>query len=200
MAWSSAPDRYEAQAWYREFGRPAADAIGRRAAGEHPLELGTRALERLFGVRPTTFVPPGDQFDDADVEVAQRLGFSFVASYYLALRDGDRFCWCQHLCAPYLDLAARRWLTAGLPVVGYFHDKDGIDWMSRCLDAWANAGVTRMIDFRHLAAAVALEVNIRGQEPLVTARPGAPQPMRPIPILVKTANGEVVRRELPVTR
>jgi hypothetical protein len=26
-----------------------------------------------------------------------------VSSYYLALCDGERFCWTQYVCAPYLD-------------------------------------------------------------------------------------------------
>jgi hypothetical protein len=198
-AWSGAPDRYEAEMWYREFGQPAT-AIAGRSAVEHPLELGTHALERIFGAGATTFVPPGDQFHDGDIEMAHRLGFSFVASYYLALRDGNRFCWCQHVCAPYLDLAAPHWLTAGLPVVGYFHDKDGIDLMRRWLDAWTDAGVTRMIAFRDLAAAVGLEVDVRRQEPVVTARDDAPRATRPIPILIKRPNGGVVRRKLAPTQ
>ena len=167
-AWLRAPDRHDEIGWYREFGRPAAAAIAERGAGRHPLELGLAALRRIFGVRPTTFVPPGDRFHDADVETALRLGFSFVESYYLAIRDGDRFLWCQHVCAPYLDLASPDWLAAGLPVVGYFHDNDvaagGVEWVRRHLDAWADAGVERMIDFRELAAALALDLDLRERE------------------------------------
>jgi hypothetical protein len=164
-----------------------------REAGEHPLELGLGALERIFGVRPTTFVPPGDQFCEDDVETAFRLGFSFVESYYLAFRSGDRFCWAQHVCAPYLDLAGPEWLTAGLPVVGYFHDNDGVDWMRRCLDAWTASGVTRMVDFRELAGALALEVDAEerhGRVQLaVTAAADAPVPVRPVPVRVRTSTG-----------
>ena len=169
---------------------PRAAAIAERGAGRHPLELGLAALQRIFGVRPTTFVPPGDQFHDDDVETALRLGFSFVESYYLAIRDRDRFLWCQHVCAPYLDLASPDWLAAGLPVVGYFHDNDvsagGVEWMSRHLDAWADAGVERMIDFRELAAALGARRRRCEREggPVltVTSRDGAPRPARPVPV------------------
>jgi hypothetical protein len=186
-AWLAAGDRYDRIGWYREFGLEAAAAIAERRAGEHPLELGLAALERIFGVRATTFVPPGDRFHDDDVETALRLGFAFVESYYLALRDGDRYLWCQHVCAPYLDLASPDWLRAGLPVVGYFHDRDlaldGVEWLRGHLDAWADAGVERMLDFRELAAALALELDVGGDGRLeVTARAGAPAPVRPIPI------------------
>jgi hypothetical protein len=205
-AWLRAADRHEAERWYREFGRPAAAAIAERGAGGHPLELGLAALARTFGVRPTTFVPPGDVFHDDDVETALRLGFTFVESYYLALRAGGRFCWAQHVCAPYLDLASPEWLTAGLPVVGYFHDNDlaeeGVGWLRRGLDAWTDVGVTRMIDFRELAASVALELDVTehggGIEVTFGAHGPAPAPPRPIPVLVKPAGGgEVVRLELP---
>jgi hypothetical protein len=189
-AWLCSPRRHDDIGWFREFGGPPAAAITERESGEHPLELGLAALERIFGARPTTFVPPGDQFHDADVETALGLGFSFVESYYLALRDRDRFLWCQHVCAPYLDLAAPEWLTAGLPVVGYFHDNDlspdGAGWMRDRLDEWTAAGVERMIDFRELAGALGLELEPieRGGRPLlsVTTREGEPAPVRPVPV------------------
>jgi hypothetical protein len=194
-AWLAAGDRYDRIGWYREFGLEAATTIAGRGAGEHPLELGLAALARIFGVRPTTFVPPGDRFHDDDVETALRLGFAFVESYYLALRDRDcvrgrdRYLWCQHVCAPYLDLASPDWLRAGLPVVGYFHDRDlaldGVEWLRRHLDAWADAGVERMLDFRELAAALALELDVRDDGGVaVTTRAGGPPPVRPVPIRV----------------
>jgi hypothetical protein len=192
-AWLSSPRRHDDIGWYREFGRPAAAAIAEREVGEHPLELGLAALERIFGARPTTFVPPGDQFHDDDVETALGLGFSFVESYYLALRDRDRFLWAQHVCAPYLDLAAPEWLTAGLPVVGYFHDNDlspgGVGWLRDRLDEWAAAGVERMIDFRELACALGLELELDGNGLTVTTREGAPPPVRPVLVRIEGCTG-----------
>ena len=168
-----------------------------RLDADPDLERDVAALQRAFGVRPTTFVPPGDRFGAPDVEAALRLGFSFVESYSLALRDGDRFLWCRHVYAPYLDLASPEWLAAGLPVVGTFHDGDvasnGIEWVRRHLDAWAHAGVERLIDFRELAAALALDVDLREREgrPVltVTTREDGPQPLRPIPIRLEGVSG-----------
>jgi hypothetical protein len=170
------------------------------ARSAHPLELGLGQLQRLFGVRPTTFVPAGDRFGPEDVEAAFRLGFSFVESYRLALRDGDRFLWTGHVPAPYLDLAAPEWLLAGLPVVGSFRDGDvavnGIEWLRRHLDAWAAAGAARLIDFRKLASALALDLELGerdGRQLLtVTTREDAPQPLRPIPIRVVGVESDVL--------
>src|SRR5207245_11759357 len=140
----AASDRCEAEAWFRELGRSATDAIARRKPEEHPLRLGMAALEQCFGTPPTTLVPPGDEFTDSTLKIALELGLSLVESYYLALREGDRFCWCQHVCAPYLDQADKVWFASGLPVVGYFHDYEpsveGIGWMAACLDGWEKAG------------------------------------------------------------
>src|SRR5262249_53159138 len=137
-------------------------------------------------------------FHDDDVETALRLGFSFVESYYLALRDGDRFLWCQHVCAPYLDLAAPGWLAAGLPVVGYFHDNDlspgGPGWLRDRLGEWGAAGVERMIDFRELAGALGLELELEdrgGRQVLaVTTREGAPPPVRPVSVRLEGCPGD----------
>ena len=66
----------------------------------------------------------------------------------------DRFCWSQHICAPYLDEPEAAWFGAGRPVVGYFHDRElapeGVEWMRRWLDWWQNAGAQRLMDFREL--------------------------------------------------
>jgi hypothetical protein len=120
--------------------------------------LGTNGLSRFFGVQPTTLICPGDQWTDAALETALDIGLDLVGSYYLALRDGDRFCWATHICAPYLDEPADQWFDSGLPVVGYFHDRDpaikGIGWVSEWLNRWGAVGARRMIDFREFAGAV----------------------------------------------
>jgi hypothetical protein len=197
-AWARAGDRYSAQRWFRELGRPAAAALARLPPGRHPLELGREALERLFGTRPTTLVPPGDEFTDAVVEKALELGFRLVESYYLALREGNRFCWCQHVCAPYLDLADPAWLAAGLPVVGYFHDNDvtseDVGWLRRWLDAWQEAGVERMLDFRELAAAVDRRLELeqeRGGLVLRVEGGEAPPLVRPLRVRLWGGGGEL---------
>lgn len=161
-AWSAAPDRYDAVSWYRELGPAAARTLSQRAPDQHPLALGCAALERHFGVRPGTLISPGDEWTNAVLERALALGLDLVDSYYLALRHGGRWCWAQHVCAPYLDAPAPAWFDAGLPVVGYFHDRDvaleGVGWMGRLLDRWRDAGASRVIDFRELAGALSLSV------------------------------------------
>jgi len=45
------------------------------------------------------------------------MGFEMVASYYVALRVGDRLCWAEQVRSPYLDEADPKWFASGLPVV-----------------------------------------------------------------------------------
>jgi hypothetical protein len=124
-AWAAAEDRYDGgQDWFRELGRAHVAAIAARPPERHPLRLGCEALEHFFRVRPTTLICPDNQWTDAAIEVALDLGLDLIACYCLALRDGDRFCWSQHICAPYLDKPAQHWFDAGLPVVGYCHDRE----------------------------------------------------------------------------
>lgn len=66
--------------------------------------------------------------------------------------------WCQHVCAPYLDVPDPGWFSAELPVVGSFHDMEpsvhGVDWLTDQLDAWEAAGGRRLISLSELAAAL----------------------------------------------
>jgi len=157
-AWAKAPDRYESLSWYRELGKRAAQAISARRDGEHPVALSIKAFENYFAARPTTLVCPGDDWTEEVIERALDLGFFFVNDYHLAIRDGGRFCWTSHVCAPYLSEPDAAWFDAGLPTVGYFHDRElaleGVGWLAGWLDAWQRAGARRLMDFRELAAAV----------------------------------------------
>ena len=155
-AWSQADDRYENVNWFRELGRNAETVLEKRVAAEHPLALGMQMLEQHFGARATTLISPGDQWTREAIRQALHLGLHFVSSYYLAIRTGNRFCWSQHVCAPYLDEPDTAWFDSGLPVVGYFHDRElsleGPGWMTRWLDRWQECGARRMMDYRELAA------------------------------------------------
>jgi hypothetical protein len=160
-AWVKAPDRYEggpAMCWYRELGKAAQATLATRSPEQHPLALGITAVQQLFNVHPSTLICPGDQWTPDILERALDLGLQMVGSYYLAIRDGARFCWTQHVCAPYLNEPDAAWFDAGLPVVGYFHDYElaleGVSWMSQCLDQWQDAGAKQFIDFRELAVAI----------------------------------------------
>jgi len=143
-------------------------------------------MRRHFGVVPTTLVAPGDAFTEPAVALAAKLGLRLMSSYYLALRAGGRFAWCQHVCAPYLDTGARKWLAGGLPAVGYFHDKDiadrGVRWFAASLDKWQRAGARNFIDFRALAAITGRTLDYDGRKVRITTDPSAPQPVRELPI------------------
>jgi hypothetical protein len=204
-AWAQAPDRYEAMSWYRELGSPADATIAARPPDEHPLALGLAAFRRFFDVHPTTLICPGEQFTNAVLERALDLGFQLVGSYYLALRDGERFCWSQHVCAPYLDLPRPAWFDAGLPVVGYFHDRDlaleGVGWMGRWLDRWQAAGARRLLDFRELAAAVGRRFQLEpsaGGPFLRVTNDGAPTLVRPVTVGIRVPGGRLPSR-MPVS-
>lgn len=197
-SWATAADRFEVESWYRELGSPAEAALAARRSNHHPLVLGLGVLRKYFGVRPTTLICPGDQWTNRVLEVALDLALRLVSSYYLALRDGDRFCWTQHVCAPYLDEPNAAWFDAGLPVVGYFHDRDvalgGIDWLGRCLDRWQSAGARRLIDLRELSTAVGhcFDLDLHdGALRLTVTGDGAPPLVRPLTVGVRTPSGEI---------
>jgi hypothetical protein len=195
-AWATSADRYDDESWYRELGERAAEALARRAADQHPLALGMAAFERHFGTRPTTLICPGDQWTSEALERALDLGIELVASYYLAIRHRNRFCWTTHVCAPYLDEPAAEWLDAGLPVIGYFHDREpaleGVGWIQTWLDEWRSAGARRLIDFRELSSAIGLRFtaeNRSGSLRLHIDSSSSPDLVRPVHLTVRVPGG-----------
>lgn len=197
-SWAKAPDRHETTSWYREFGSAAAPIIAARQPDEHPLVLGITAFRKYFQVQPTTLICPGDEWTNEVLERALDLGLHLVSSYYLALRHQERFCWAQHVCAPYLDQPDPAWFDAGLPVVGYFHDYDlalkGVDWMSKWLNRWQSAGVRRFMDFRELTAAVSRTYSLEehGSEVRLMVRgERAPRLVRPLEVMIRVSEGKL---------
>jgi len=193
--WAAAADRYESVWWYRELGRPASAVIAGRPADQHPLALGIAALQRFFDTTPSTLICPGEQWTNAVLQRALELDLQLVGSYYLAVRDGDRFCWSQHVCAPYLDQPDAAWFDAGLPVVGYFRDFDivrnAVEWFDRCLTAWQGQGATRFIDYRELAAALSRRLTVEeraGELHLHVTTVGRLDLVRPLRILVRPSH------------
>ena len=191
-SWAAAADRYESVSWYRELGRPASAVIAGRPADQHPLALGIAALRRFFNSTPTTLICPGEQWTNAVLQRALELDLQLVGSYYLALRDGDRFCWSQRVCAPYLDQPDAAWFDGGLPVVGYFHDFDivrnGVEWFDRYLNEWQSQGATRFIDYRELSAALSRRLTVEernGELHLHVTTMGRLDLVRPLKILVR---------------
>ncbi len=190
--WARADDRFEtwpATAWYRELGPAAAASLNHLPLADHPLARAVSLFRQYFETFPTTLICPGDQWTDAALERALDLGLVLVSSFYLGIRDGDRFCWATHVCAPYLNVPDSTWFSSGLPVVGYFHDyelaQEGVKWMARWLDRWRDAGARRLIDFRELAAALAVRIGAAdegGQLTLTVRRTDHVAPVRPIPV------------------
>jgi hypothetical protein len=194
-AWAQAPDRYEATSWYRELGRAAEATIASRPPDAHPLAMGIITLHQHFDAYPTTLICPGDQWTNSVLERALDLGLRLVSSYYLALRDGERFCWMQHVCAPYLDQPDAAWFDAGLPVVGYFHDRElaleGVPWLSRWLDRWQEVGAKTVMDFRELAAATGRRLSLKEDHKglhLTVTSAGAPSLVRPLPVCIRMSD------------
>ncbi|MFC1776787.1 hypothetical protein ACFL3I_05545 [Pseudomonadota bacterium] len=177
-AWASAVDRYDAAHWYRELGSYALPAIARLAPSQHPISRGLSAQKQYFDKLPTTLICPGDEWTNEALELALAKGLSLVSSYYLALRHGDRFCWAQHICAPYLDEPNEYWFDSGYPVVGYFHDREpsvfGTQWLSNHLEKWVMAGAKRFLSFRDFAFLLELKINIKwaGKALLVSMKGG----------------------------
>jgi hypothetical protein len=149
------------------------------------------AVLHYFGTPPTTLICPGDEWTNPALERAHDLGLHLISSYYQAVREGPRSCWCTHVCSPYLDESDPAWFDAGLPVVGYFHDRDvavgGTAWFARCLDGWQAAGARRLLDFRELSAALGRRLEVEecgGESRLVIRTGGAPPLVRPLPVLL----------------
>jgi hypothetical protein len=194
--WARAPDRYDSVSWYRELGVSMDEYLRSIPAKQHPLARGITVLHRYFQSHPTTLIPPGDEWTPEAIERALDLKLQMVSSYYLAIRHHERFCWAQHVCAPYLDEPAASWFDSGLPVIGYFHDRDlglrGVEWMSQALDKWQEAGATRIIDFRELAAAIGRRLHVSEiQESLLlkVTSEGAPALVKPLIVAIRsTAN------------
>ncbi len=206
-AWAVAADRYEGwpqNDWYRELGTAAEATLLALPAAQPPLRLGVAALVEHFGSEPTTLISPGDQWTNDALERVLDLGIGMVSSYYLATRDGEHLAWSTHICAPYLDEPDARWFRSGLPVIGYFHDRDlaihGVDWLGRQLDAWQRAGARRFISLRELAATAhrSFEVVDRddGEIELTVHAEGAPPLVRAIPVLVRVPRGAAPRTVL----
>jgi hypothetical protein len=208
QSWLRAPDRFESwpdTAWYREFGKAAVSTLEQLPAADQPLVRARASFRDYFGIVPTTLICPGDQWTDATLERALDLGIQLVGSYYLAIRHQDRFCWTQHVCAPYLNRPEAAWLSSGLPIVGYFHDyepaREGVSWITTWLDRWREAGARRFIDFRELASAIGLRLTIEqdaAQLKLIVHRADAPAAVRSIPVKVRTEGPPAKRLEVVI--
>jgi hypothetical protein len=188
--WASAPDRYENLAWYREL-----EGFEGAVDGLDPVAEGTEALRRSFGVEPTTLSCPGQACSEAAVESALEAGLRLVAAESLSIREGERFCWSDHVASVAIEFVQPSLLEAGIPVVGLLHDRDvalhGPAWLGERLDEWAAGGARRLIDFRELAATLACRVWIdEGDGSLGVQRPSSPELVRPVQVAFRPSDSE----------
>lgn len=170
-AWLAASDRYDNERWYREFGRDAV-AYYQQANAPSVLSTAKQTLRRYFNSTPSTLICPGEVFTNAVLVDALNEDLMLVSSYYLAIRDAGKFCWAQHICAPYLNQSDSDWFDTDLPVVGYFHDFDisinGVSWFQQCLDDWQAAGAQTIMDFGELNARLCHRLAIQEKDGEVT--------------------------------
>ena len=163
-SWLNAVDRFENKKWFREFGKSAGAYISSLEEEKHPLIEGIEAFEKSFHSLPSTLIFPGEEFTRNVLEKVVKSRVNLVSSYYLGMRIGNKLCWNQHVCSPYLDLANPRWFEHELPVVGYFHDFDilnhGIQWFTQQLENWQRAGAKYFIDFRELSSVLDYTISV----------------------------------------
>lgn len=172
LSWISAEDRHTNESWYREFGSDAMKFIKQNRETEHPIDASLNYFLSYFGIKPTTLISPGEVFTHEVLLKALDEGLMLVSSYYLAFRDDGRFCWSQHICAPYLDTADEKWFDGCLPVVGTFHDFDiaehGVSWFPEQLARWKQAGAKRVIDFCEVSALLNLYTELQTEDGEIT--------------------------------
>ena len=150
-AWLNAPDRYENIKWFRELNAEHMAFTAEHPDSGLPLARGLSEIEHAFRRRSTTLICPGEEFTRPALEAALNLGIKLVGSYYLGIRWRGRLCWSTHVCSPYLNQPDARWFSSGLPVIGYFHDKElaelGVTWFRRYLQQWQSCGARRFTDY-----------------------------------------------------
>jgi hypothetical protein len=201
-AWLEATDRYENRNWFRDFSQSASSYLATAGPQQHPLSRAIQLLEDYFQIHPVCLISPGDEWTNEVLEYALQSRLQLLSSYYLAIRQSNRFLWSTHICAPYLDKPATRWFASGLPVVGYFHDyelaTEGVQWLANHLDQWCQAGARRFIDFRETAAALATHLALENENGQLTLRLeqneySIPWP-RPLPVRIRVHEGNLPDR------
>ncbi len=162
--WADADDRYNNTSWFREFGATAVTFLKDIPLQDHPFYSGINSIKKYFGTTPRVLICPGDEFTNEVLIHVLSSELLMVSSYYLAIKTGEKLCWAQHICAPYLNEANSEWFKSGLPIVGYFHDFDisinGIKWFTENLATWQAAGARQFTDFRTIALALVHTISV----------------------------------------
>jgi hypothetical protein len=174
-AWRVADDRFTAAEWYRELWPP-------RAPQEPDVDAQAEILATWQDAcgTGTTLVAPGEAWGVNTVAAARRRGFELFTSWGVCRLQLDVPVWSVGIGSPYLDEADPSWLAAGLPAVGYWHDRDmavhGPTWVTDQLDAWRDCGATRAWAFADLAAAYRTPIDavLDGNDVVVRHAPDVP--------------------------
>jgi hypothetical protein len=156
--WAAAEDRYSNVGWYREFAPPVDDA--EPDVAEQTAIM--RAWQEACGPG-TALVAPGEAWGANTIQAARACGFELMSSWGLCRLQLDVPTWTHLVESPYLDEPAGDAFAAGVPVVGYWHDRDmavyGPEWAPRWLEAWRDGGATRAWSFSRLARAYASPID-----------------------------------------
>jgi hypothetical protein len=174
-AWAGAPDRREAEHWFRELWPPR-DPV--EPSVERQGEIIARWQEACG--RGTTLVAPGEAWGVNTLAAARARGLELFCSWSICRLTDPVPTWCAGVGSPYLDEADPGWFDAGLPVVGYWHDRDmavgGPRWAPDLLQAWRECGARRAWAFADLARAYATPVDavLVDGEPVVRSAPDVP--------------------------
>lgn len=179
--WLADPARHEDERWYREMWPPNEPA-------EPPAERQAEIVARWQAAcgPGTTLVAPGEAWGANTLRAARARGLRLFNSWGVCRLDAPAPAWSRGVGSPYLDEADPGWFDAGLPVVGYWHDRDmalhGPGWCTEHLGRWRDAGARRAWAFADLARAYEPVVAyLRGGEVEVVRAPSG------VPLLVERA-------------
>ena len=90
----------------------------------------------------TTLVAPGEGWGAETLAAARARGLRLFTSWGVCRLDLPAPAWSRGIGSPYLDEVDAGWFDAGLPVVGYWHDRD-MAVHGRALGARAARGLAR---------------------------------------------------------
>jgi len=174
-AWLAAPDRFTNPDWYRELWPPL-----------EPAEPDWRDQARIIGRwqsacgQGTALVAPGEGWGAGTLRAARERGLKLVNSWGICRLDFPTPTWSRGVGSPYLDEAGPEWFTAGLPVIGYWHERDmavgGPAWAPEHLERWRDAGARRAWAFADLARSyeTPIEAYLENGEVRVVRAPAVP--------------------------
>jgi hypothetical protein len=180
-AWARAPDKHHETGWFRELWSPLEPE---EPPAERQAEIIARWQEACGDA--TTLVAPGEGWGVHTLEAARLRGLELFTSWGVCRLTAEVPTWSRGIGSPYLDEVSPGWFESGLPVVGYWHDRDmavsGPGWAPGLLSDWRDAGARRAWAFADLARAYRTPIDAELQAGRVTVRSGPD-----VPLLVEQA-------------